>query len=95
MTTYNEDGTLAVDPLTKVGIMLAIRDLARREGAAEPLAALEWALARRILIPRPGVALEKGRDDLILTENGKRIVADYWFEKDRRRRAGGKRPTLT
>lgn len=97
MTTLNEDGTRAADPMTKVGISMAIRDLAARHGVkrGDGFAALEWALARKILMARPGIVLERGRDDLILTPYGEEVVASYWNEIDRRRAARGKRPTLT
>lgn len=82
---FNEDGTRRVDPLTKVGIMLALRHLAIRQGAREPLAALEWALSRGYLAPRREVVLERGKDDLVLTPAGQEVVAAYWFDVDRRR----------
>lgn len=82
---YNEDGTRRVDPLTKIGIMLAIRELARKHGAMSPIASLEWALARGILAPRADVVLERGKDDLVLTPHGQEIVGTFWLQRDRER----------
>lgn len=79
-----------LDPLTKIGIMLAIRQLARdNAGAKTPLAALEWALDRKILAPRVGASFDD-QDDLILTPYGRELVANFWLAKERKRAAQGK-----
>jgi hypothetical protein len=82
------------DPMTKIGIKLAIEQLARLQGAKTPLAALEWALSRKILIPNPNVVMERGDDDLILTEYGRRVVGMFWLARERTRMLSGRGPVL-
>jgi len=89
---YNEDGTRRADPLTKIGIMLAIREMAFMSAGVrrnDPLGALQWALDRDILAVRSDVALERGKDDLVLTPLGQQLVTEFWELRDRERVARG------
>lgn len=84
-----------IDPMTKIGVMLAIRKMARdNDGVKDGAGALEWALHRGILKARPGFHLERGQDDLVLTVKGVQIVAAFWNQVDAKRLARGKGITL-
>jgi hypothetical protein len=80
-----------VDPLTKVGAMLAIRQLAEEHGGItdkQGEAALEWAINRGLIANRPGTVhvLRSTVDDLMLTRHGQLVVAAFWKREEARKR---------
>lgn len=77
-----------VDPLTKVGIMVAIRQLAKENAGVkgkDGMAALEWALSRGIVAPRAGGFVAEKVDDLELTVQGEAVVVAFWKREEARK----------